>query len=120
MSGHKVFNPSTALQHGVVDATAIQAAACNSKVMLVVLSPGYFGSKWCVKEAEAAMEAKIPVVPCFAGEEYGPKQMLRLMDKSDPLKRYIFQENIMDVHNTQHPDDVITNMQTIVRRFIDI
>ena len=114
----QVFNPTTALQHGQPTKELMQAGVCKAKVFVCILSPGYFQSPWCVAEAQAALESDIPVVPVFSGEEYGQKQILKLMDKSDPLRSYIFQENLMDIHNTQCPEVCIGNLQTIARRFI--
>lgn len=46
------------------------AQARASCVVIALVSPGYFGSKWCRKEVIAAKEANVPIVPVYAGDRF--------------------------------------------------
>ena len=92
---------------------------------LALLSPGYFDSKWCRGEVEAAKEAGVPIVPVYSGEDYGKKQITSLLDnnKDDPVKAVAvsaaFGENLLDANNGEHTDQVTQNLQEkIIERFL--
>ena len=67
-----VFNPTTHLSHVErINMAAMADAVRRSKLVLAALSEGFFASKWCEAEIEAAREAGIKVIPCYSGDDYG-------------------------------------------------
>ena len=67
-----VFNPTTHLSHvEQINKEAMAGAVRRSKLVLAALSEGFFASKWCEAEIEAAREAGIKVIPCYSGDDYG-------------------------------------------------
>ena len=67
-----IFNPTTHLSHvEKINKEAMAGAVRRSKLVLAALSEGFFASKWCEAEIEAAREAGIKVIPCYSGDEYG-------------------------------------------------
>ena len=67
-----IFNPTTHLSHvEEINKAAMADAVRRSTLVLAALSEGFFASKWCEAEIEAAREAGIKVIPCYSGDEYG-------------------------------------------------
>ena len=67
-----IFNPTTHLSHVErINKEAMAGAVRRSKLMLAALSEGFFASKWCEAEIEAARKAGIKVIPCYLGDHYG-------------------------------------------------
>ena len=96
----------------------------GSVLVLALLSPNYFTSKFCRGELEAAAAAGVPVVPVFSGEHYVRKQILDLLNaRSDPEKAAAvtaaFAENLIDVNNGDHADEVLADIDTkVIARFL--
>ena len=67
-----IFNPTTHLSHvEQINMAAMAGAVRRSKLVLAALSEGFFASKWCEAEIEAARKAGIKVIPCYSGDHYG-------------------------------------------------
>ena len=101
----------------------MQEHAAGSVVVLALLSPDYFTSKFCRGELEGAKEAGVPIVPVFSGDHYTRKSIIDLMEqKADPEKKEAvkaaFGENLIDVNNGDHADEVNRDIgEKIVGRF---
>merc|ERR1740124_1971318 len=109
-----IFNPPTHLSHvGQINAAAMAGAVRRSKLVLAALSEGFFASKWCEAEIEAAREAGVKVIPCYSGDDYGAKQVDKWVDeyKSHANFKYIFRENGRDVLNKQNPGSVKSTLK---------
>ena len=94
----------------------------SSKVVIALQSPSYYGSKYCRAEIEAADEAGVPIVPCYAGSDYTAKQITALRRDSSVEKQAaiqaVFREKIIDVHNPAHAGECARDLQEkIVDRF---
>ena len=102
----------------------MQEHAAGSVVVLALLSPNYFTSKFCRGELEGAKEAGVPIVPVFSGDHYTRKSIIDLMEqKSDPEKKEAvkaaFGENLIDVNNGDHADEVLADIDTkVIARFL--
>ena len=83
----KIFNPTTHLSHEEqINKAAMQGAVRRSKLVVAALSEGFFASKWCEAEIEAARDAGIKVIPCFSGDDHAAKVLDRAVDavRADP------------------------------------
>ena len=124
--GLNVFNQRRDLAGVTVNKAEMQAHATGSKVVLPLLSLGYFDSKWCRAEVEAAAEAGVPIVPVYSGANHTESQIKKLMElKSDPVKgaavKACFNENLIDVHNPAHTNNCISDLQEkVIRRFVSV
>ena len=83
----------------------MQNAVRRSKLVVAALSEGFFASKWCEAEIEAARDAGIKVIPCYSGDDHGAKQIDRWVQayRGHPVFKYIFKDNARDVLNKQNP-----------------
>lgn len=123
--GLNVFNQRRDLAGVTVNLAEMQAHAQGSRVILALLSPSYFDSKWCRGEVEAAAAAGVPIVPVYAGGSYAEKDIKKLMEaRNDPERgtaiKACFKENLIDVHNPTHLSDCISDLkQKVIRRFVD-
>ena len=83
----------------------MQNAVRRSKLVVAALSEGFFASKWCEAEIEAARDAGIKVIPCFSGDDQPSKQIDRWVEayRPHPVFSYVFKENARDVLNKQNP-----------------
>ena len=81
-----MFNPTTHLSHvEEINKAAMADGVRRSKLVLAALSEGFFASKWCEAEIEAAREAGIKVIPCYSGDEYGAtRSMLMSAHRAPP------------------------------------
>ena len=118
----EVFNQKRDLAGATVNLAAMQQHVSGSRLVLALLSPNYFTSKWCRGELEAAHAAGVPIVPCFSGEHYVRKNILALNDRSDAetaaAVNAAFGENLIDVNNGDHSDQVTSDLkEKIVGRF---
>ena len=89
----------------------MQKHAAGSQLVLALLSPNYFTSKYCRGELEGAKAAGVPIVPVFSGEHYTYSGMTDLMKLRDDAEKQAavkaaFGENLIDVNNAQHADTV--------------
>ena len=122
--GLNVFNQKRDLAGHDVSLELMQEHAAGSVLVLALLSPNYFTSKFCRGELEAAAAAGVPVVPVFSGEHYVRKQILDLLNaRSDPEKAAAvtaaFAENLIDVNNGDHADEVLADIDTkVIARFL--
>ena len=66
-AGLEMFNQKRDLSGVDVNRQEMEDHARGSKLVLALLSPGYFGSKWCRAEVEAADKAGVTIVPVFSG-----------------------------------------------------
>ena len=96
------------------------------KHFLLFLTRGYFTSKFCRGELEAAAAAGVPIVPVFSGEDYPRKTILALLDahRDDPEKaaavKAAFGENLIDANNGDHADTVADDLNNkVIARFLD-
>ena len=120
-----VFNQLRDLAGEKVSKKTMVAHAQGSKVVLALLSPKYFESKWCRAELEGAKAAGIPIVPVFAGNENVRKEIIGLLKKFTDDKekkaavKAAFDENLIDVYNSDHIKEVVEDIKTkIVERFV--
>jgi len=120
-----VFNQKRDLAGHDVNLAEMQRHVKSSRLVLALLSPGYFTSPWCRGELDAAASAGVPIVPVFSGEDYTRKSILALNDKSDPgaesyaSVKAAFAENLIDISNGDHADQVICDLkQKIIARFL--
>ena len=60
-----IFNPKRDLAGAAVNSEAMQNHVRGSKVLLLLLSPLCFSSKWIRAEVMAALEAGVPIVPVY-------------------------------------------------------
>ena len=109
-----------------VNLELMQEHAAGSVVVLALLSPDYFTSKFCRGELEAAAAAGVPIVPVFSGEDYPRKTILALLDahRDDPEKaaavKAAFGENLIDANNGDHADTVADDLNNkVIARFLD-
>lgn len=130
--GYEVTSRRTVATHRKRDLAGVEVSkaemcrhAVGSCVVLALLSPSYFDSKWCRAELEAASDAGVPIIPVFAGEHHTYSQILGLNDalRSDSEKRAAvraaFGENLIDVHNPSHAEDCDRDIRDkIVGRFL--
>ena len=123
--GLNVFNQKRDLAGHDVSLELMQKHAAGSQLVLALLSPDYFTSKFCRGELEAAAAAGVPIVPVFSGEDYPRKTILALLDahRDDPEKaaavKAAFGENLIDANNGEHAEQVTQNLQEkIVERFL--
>ena len=90
-----IFNPTTHLSHVErINKEAMAGAVRRSKLVLAALSEGFFASKWCEAEIEAAREAGIKVIPCYSGDDYGATRSMlmrahRAASRACDLGRYL-------------------------------
>ena len=80
-AGLNVFNQIRDLAKADVNKEIMQEHARNSKVVLALLSPNYFNSKWCRYELIAAQEAGVPIVPVYSGFKDSYPALLQLNDE---------------------------------------
>ena len=82
-----MFNPTIHLSHvEQINKAAMAHAVRRSKLVLAALSEGFFASKWCEAEIEAAREAGIKVIPCYSGDEYGATRSMLMRDHRAPAR----------------------------------
>ena len=121
-----VFNQRRDLAGVEVNKAEMQAHAMGSKVVLPLLSPGYFDSEWCRAEVEAAAEAGVPIVPVYSGGSHTENQIKALLGlRSDPIKgaavKACFKENLIDVHNPAHMNECISDLKVkVIHRFVSM
>ena len=66
----------------------------------------------------------MPIVPVFSGDHYTRKSIIDLMEqKADPEKKEAvkaaFGENLIDVNNGDHADEVLADIDTkVIARFL--
>ncbi|GLJ17735.1 hypothetical protein SUGI_0309600 [Cryptomeria japonica] len=65
--GFKVFLDKKSIQGGENIAEAIEEAIHSASVHLVIFSPNYAQSVWCLKELKLILETGAPIVPVFYG-----------------------------------------------------
>jgi hypothetical protein len=126
--GFNVFNQKSDLAGVDVNLEVMQEHAAGSVLVLALLSPNYFTSKWCRGEVEGAAAAGVPIVPIFSGDHYTYTQMTDLMKKGsqkldDPEKaaavKAAFGQNLIDVNNAQHVAKCSNDLrEKIIRRFL--
>ena len=122
--GFNVFNQKLDLAGQEVSLEEMQKHAKGSSLIIALLSPNYFESKWCRGELEAAKEAGVPIVPVYSGEDYVKKQILGLLDERDDPEKAVavkaaFVENLLDANNGEHAEQVTQNLQQkIIERFL--
>ena len=122
--GLNVFNQKRDLAGRTVNLEVMKEHAAGSVLVLALLSPRYFTSKWCRGELEAAKAAGVPIVPVFSGEHHLRSAMLVLLDeKEDPEKaaavKAAFDENLIDINNGDHADTVAKDLNSkIIGRFL--
>jgi len=121
--GLNVFNQMRDLAKADVNKEIMQEHARNSKVVLALLSPNYFDSKWCRYELIAAQEAGVPIVPVFSGYKDSYPALLQLNDElredaeKGPAVKAAFAQNLVDVHNPEHAESVTRHLREITERF---
>ena len=120
-----VFNQKRDLAGHDVSLELMQEHAKGSMLVLALLSPDYFTSKYCRGELEGAKEGGVPIVPVFSGEDYPRKTILALLDahRDDPEKaaavKAAFGENLIDVNNGEHADSVTKEIdEKLIDRFL--
>ena len=116
----KIFNPTTHLSHEEqINKAAMQGAVRRSKLVVAALSEGFFASKWCEAEIEAARDAGIKVIPCYSGEDHGAKQVDKWVQayRGHPVFKYVFRENARDVLNKQNPQSVTATLNYLAGLF---
>lgn len=117
--GYNVFNPKAHLrdtEEGRVTKEEMQNHVRGSKIFLMIISERYLDSEWCRAEVLAAQQAQragTKVFPCYAGEEYTRKQVLKLKRRSDVVHDFIFSQNLNDIHNTEHGEDCVERIRAI-------
>ena len=117
--GLRVFNPDKDLQGSTPTKDVMTAVARNSKVLLALLSPSFFNSEWCRAEVEAAAQAGVPIIPVYAGSAYSRTQIMQLKQGGSAAVNAAFRENLIDVHNTDHPAGVLADIENnIINRFL--
>ena len=124
--GLNVFNQKRDLAGHDVSLELMQKHAAGSQLVLALLSPDYFTSKFCRGELEAAAAAGVPIVPVFSGEDYPRKTILALLDahRDDPEKaaavKAAFGENLIDANNGDHADTVADDLNNkVIARFLE-
>ena len=122
-AGLNVFNQMRDLAKADVNKEIMQEHARNSKVVLALLSPNYFNSKWCRYELIAAQEAGVPIVPVYSGFKDSYPALLQLNDElredaeKGPAVKAAFAQNLVDVHNPEHAESVTRHLREITDRF---
>ena len=123
--GVRVFNQKRDFAGAPVTIDAMTRFVRHSKVVVALVTPSFFDSAPCRAEVETAWKAGIPVVPTHSGMDHGARQILQLIDLADdPVKGQAVKacfrrgENLMDVHNPAHIEQVTADLRTkIVDRF---
>ena len=134
--GFNVFNQKLDLAGHDVSLELMQDHAAGSQLVLALLSPSYFTSKYCRGELEGAKTAGVPIVPVFSGDHNTYDAMMDLLNKPElneerlefkpedddekkaKVKKEVkeavkaaFGENLLDVNNAQHADTVMANLK---------
>ena len=112
-----VFNPTTILSHVERPSTgAMQAYARTSKLVLAVLTDGFFESKWCEAEIRAAMDVGLKVVPVFSGDDYTGRNVDAWVAayKAHEVYGYVFKQNAMDVKNKFNASQVKSTLDKLI------
>ncbi|GLJ17744.1 hypothetical protein SUGI_0309730 [Cryptomeria japonica] len=76
--GFKVFLDKNSIQGGENIAQAIDEAIHSASVHLVIFSPNYAESVWCLKELKLILQTGAPIIPVFCGVQ--PSE-LRMRDE---------------------------------------
>ena len=121
----KVFNPTVGLAHpdddDEIDNTVqdkLEDAIKNSRIIIAALSQhGFFASKWCRKEIEAARVNKIMVIPVYSGDAHGANQVDKWVEefKNDSTFKHIFEKNARDVLNKQNPESTKKTLRLLAK-----
>ena len=126
VQGLNVFNPKQDVAGEQLSIDDMRRHAANSMLLLAVLSPRFFDSKYCRAEVEAAAESAFcrAVIPVYAGQYYTHTQTTALMKQKDPAKQKAidaaYKLNVMDVHNLAHMEDCVASIRMkIVARVQD-
>ena len=67
--GLNVFNAKRDLAGGDASAAVMVQHTANSAVVLALLSPKFFDSKFTRLEVEGAFAVKVPVIPVYSAED---------------------------------------------------
>ena len=94
----------------------MQAYARNSKLVLAVLTDGFFESKWCEAEIRAAMDVGLKVVPVFSGDDYTGRNIDAWVAayKAHEVYGYVFKQNAMDVKNKFNATQVKSTLEKLI------
>lgn len=107
--GYKVFYPPRDLTEGSTE--QMESFVKESNVVVAVLSPLLFHSKYCCLELAAAMEAGITVIPVYNGDMYQhtatnsevlPWKFEETEYSSQALRDYVYRGNFVRVVDTQY------------------
>lgn len=88
----------------------------TADLLLVVLSPGYFESKYCRAELRAGLESGKPVIPVYDGDRYVPATVMAWRDIAPTeeapraLRHYPYSTNLVRVIDTPDPQRAIQKL----------
>lgn len=117
--GYDVFEPASV--GGLQNPSEIEMRAnvANSSLLLAIMSPGYFDSKWCMAEADEAMKRKIVSLPVVNGDDYTINNVMGFLTKSGtPQAKYIFSKNVIKVIDRFDQKTTTKNFVQAVKNYL--
>lgn len=117
--GYDVFEPSSV--NGLMNPSEseMRANVANSKLFIAVISPGYFGSKWCMAEADEAMRRNITAVPVMNGDDYTINMIMGYKEATgSDQARYIFRKNVIKVVDRCNQTTAIKDFSQACQKYL--
>lgn len=127
LSGLKVFNQKRDLAGAQVNIEAMELHVQHSRLMLILLSPGYFKSLYCCAEVMAADKAGIPVLTVYSSRQFSQEKIEqcfapahdgKMQPAVDALRNQESHNKLIDIWNSNSMEELPAHMnEHILSRF---